>query len=602
MFSWQRKKLPQRQREPFLAPTRRMRFKISLLSTMNIFKKKPVMVVQQTLQALKDGVVSLPTTMKSSSSTPTQQPIKEPCGLSSTNKTPVHDEKQVMQESTNSSKPIATTDKVDTSPDSGVSSSSTPILQPLTESPSVALTTCTPTNGRGNNIDELTSSVSNTPNITPASSLSLLLTPTAQRQSKSPELPSAFSTPTNSNGKKLLTDDSAIGQLSSLTFNNTCFTPSPNMLMWPFKELSSNTKEQAVEIHSSPLPVSSPILGKQDSLNLFESESPFFVKVLPTIKEQNSKRSASTETSSFTSSNKTDAASSPTEISANNEEKTVKTPAPNQHTLSSPNASNSSPMVNSISSPTPKSEHQARSSALWPAGEDSSVKTDENSQVATSNKFNLLSFSDKKINTTSNPRTPLSSLTPANTKKHFANEALVANNSTQLSNFKKVHAASSPNMPLLVSKNAAPTKKIRTAEKTTFKAPAPISKRKRNQKNSRSNNGGLNNDKVCIEPPPTTLSLVVINHIFIRYHRPITSRTTSTKVKQYQSMKDQQRETRSFPHWVIYHKRLLPTLHHYYSVRPCLNRQQRRMPMVFIVHLASNARLAALMIVESLHF
>ncbi|KAI8058082.1 hypothetical protein BDF22DRAFT_739487 [Syncephalis plumigaleata] len=389
MFSWQQKKLSQRQREPCLAPTRRMRFKISLLSTMSILKKKPVTAMRHTLQTLKDGVASLPTAMKSSSSTPTQQSIKQSCTLSHTIKTPAHDDVLAMQASIDSSTPIATAD--------------------------------TSIDGQADNIVELPP---------PFSSTSMPLTPAAQRQSTSPKLPSAFCTPTKSNKKRLSADDAIIDQLTSPVFNNTCITSSsssssssPGMLMWPFDETSSNakeqmSKEQAVDAtSSSPLLVSSPTMKTQESLDLLEL--PFFTEHLLLLL-----------------CNKI----------------TNKALSPIRCTLPSPDIANAS--------------------ALW-------IANDECTKTSTSSKSKLLSFSNKKSNMMSNPRTPLSPLALANnTKKQSVTNALVSNKTPPPTSAKATSTSSS------TSKHAS------LANKSN--APAPISKRKRN--------GNSSNDSSKISP------------------------------------------------------------------------------------------------------
>jgi hypothetical protein len=328
-------------------------------------------------------------------------------------------------------------------------------------------------------------------------------------------------------------------------------------------ELSPSVLERVNKLgpafaHASCLTISSPVLKKQDLQDLFEFKSTLFDEASTItelessilnssiFKQQDGKMFSSTGIS-LASSNKTGTASSTTEISANNKKQVVKTSTPSQHTLSSPDTSNSALMINLVLGATPKLFYPAGTYLVCPTSKDSSSKIDENLQTLTPNKSDLLSLTDKKISTTSSHRIPLTSSVSANTKKRFADEELVSNSSTQSSSFKKARAASNSNILSLASKHDVPSKKARAAKKTTFKPLAPISKRKRNQKSS-SNNSDLNNDKVCIEPPSTMLSLVVINHIFIRYHRPITSRTTSAKVKQYQSTKNQPRKIRPLSH------------------------------------------------------
>ncbi|KAI8053862.1 hypothetical protein BDF22DRAFT_742831 [Syncephalis plumigaleata] len=434
MFSWQQKKLPQRQREPCLAPTRRMRFKISLLSTMSILKKKPVTAMRHTLQTLKDGVASLPTAMKSSSSTPTQQSIKQSCTLSHTIKTPAHDDVLAMQASIDSSTPIATAD--------------------------------TSIDGQANNIVELSP---------PFSSTSIPSTPAAQQQSTSPKLQSAFCTPTKSNKKRLSADDAIIDQLTSPVFNNTCITSSsassssPGMLMWPFDETSSNAKEQMSKkqtvdaTSSSPLLVSSPTMKTQATLDLLEL--PFFTEASPIIaKQQDSKKSASDKPSP-----------SP---SISNEEQTNKTLSPIRCTLPSPDIGNTTSNVQMPSSPTPALQHSANASALW-------IVNDECTKTSTSSKSKLLSFSNKKSNMMSNPRTPLSPLALANnTKKQSVTNALVSSKTPPPTSVKSTSTST--------SKHASLANKSNVPTKNTFKAPAPISKRKRN--------GNSSNDSSKISP------------------------------------------------------------------------------------------------------
>jgi hypothetical protein len=80
-----------------------------------------------------------------------------------------------MQKSTKSSKPIATTNKVDTFSTPGILPSSAFVLQPLAKSASVGRINNMHTNGKVNSIDELAFSVFNALNTKPASSLVLLL-------------------------------------------------------------------------------------------------------------------------------------------------------------------------------------------------------------------------------------------------------------------------------------------------------------------------------------------------------------------------------------------------------------------------------------------
>ncbi|KAI8058091.1 hypothetical protein BDF22DRAFT_739495 [Syncephalis plumigaleata] len=277
--------------------------------------------------------------------------------------------------------------------------------------------------------------------------------------------------------------------LTSPVFSNAYITSSsssssPGMLMWPFDETSSNAKEQM----SKKQAVDATSSASTPTLDLLEL--PFFTEASPIIAMQQDSKS----------------------------QQTNKALSPIRCTLPSPDIGNTTSNVQIPSSPTPALQHSANASALW-------IANDECTKTSTSSKSKLLSFSNKKSNMMSNPRTPLSPLALANnTKKQSVTNAL--------------HAS-------LANKSNVPAK-------NTFKAPAPISKRKRN--------GNSSNDSSKISPTYN------IENYFIKSKAASINEGTAKK---------ENTTTTTTSSLAIHCKRPHSALHHHYSAQPHLNRQQK---------------------------